>query len=96
VDILLESSQQDLAKLDKIIQDIEPTHLNIPVLFKKYIQQNAKVIGFNLDPKFNDALDGLMLLDIYDIPAATIQSLLKELNNPELNQALINRNFSNP
>jgi len=94
VDILLESSQKDLAKLDKLIQEIEPKPLNIPVLFKKYIKQNAKVIGFNLDPKFNDALDGLMLLDIYDVPAATIQSLMKEMNNPELNSALKQRNIS--
>lgn len=94
VDILLESSQKDLMKLDKLIQEIEPKPLNIPVLFKKYIKQNAKVIGFNLDPKFNDALDGLMLLDIYDVPASTIQSLMKEMNNPELNEALKQRNIS--
>lgn len=94
VDILLESSQKDLAKLDKLIQEIDPLHLNIPVLFKKYIKQNAKVIGFNLDPKFNDALDGLMLLDIYDVPAATIQSLMKEMNNPELNEAMKKRNLT--
>lgn len=94
VDLLLKSSSKDLAKLDKLIQDIEPTRLNIPVLFKKYIKQNAKVIGFNLDPKFNNALDGLMLLDIYDIPASTIQSLLKEVNDSDLELALKKRNLS--
>ncbi|MDP4963538.1 MAG: lysophospholipid acyltransferase family protein [Salibacteraceae bacterium] len=93
VDILLESSQKDLAKLDKIIQEIEPMGLNLPVLFKKYIKQNAKVIGFNTDPKFNNALDGFMLLDIYDMPQETLKSLMKELENPDLDAALKARNL---
>lgn len=93
VDILLESSQKDLAKLDKIIQEIEPMGLNLPVLFKKYIKQNAKVVAFNTDPKFNNALDGFMILDVYDIPNETLKSLMKELDNPELNTALFERNL---
>lgn len=93
VDILLESSQADLSKLDKIIQEIEPLGLNIPVLFKKYLKQNATVIGFNIDPKFNDALDGFMLLDVYDIPSTTIVSLMKEMDNAELSKAMFERNL---
>lgn len=34
----------------------------MPVLYKKYFQQNAKIIGFNRDPLFNDALDGFMVV----------------------------------
>ena len=67
--------------------------LNLPVLFKKYIKQNAKVIGFNTDPKFNNALDGFMLLDIYDMPQETLKSLMKELENPDLDAALKARNL---
>ena len=67
--------------------------MNIPVLFKKYLKQNAKVIGFNTDPLFNDALDGLMILDIYDVPASTILSLMKEVNDPSLNEAMLARNL---
>lgn len=93
VDILLESSQKDLAKLDKIIQEIEPMGLNLPVLFKKYIKQNAKVVAFNIDPKFNNALDGFMILDVYDIPNDTLKSLMKELDIPELNEAILSRNL---
>ena len=35
--------------------------------------------GFNLDPNFNDALDGLMILDIADVPANTIELLKREM-----------------
>jgi hypothetical protein len=33
---------------------------------KKYIKQNAKVVAFNVDPLFNNAVDGLMYIRIAD------------------------------
>ena len=83
-DILMESASNDLNKLDKTIKDIEPDNIPIPVLLKKYLKQNAKIIGFNIDPKFNDALDGLMILDLFDVPIETITSLSKEINDESL------------
>src|SRR5690606_1731336 len=46
--IFLDDLQADLNKLDKIIDDLEP-ELRLPVLIKKYIKQNAKVVAFNVD-----------------------------------------------
>lgn len=77
--LLLHASEDDLRKLDKIIAEIEPSSYTVPVLLKKYLQQNARIIGFNLDPKFSNALDGLMILDLQDIPAKTIQNLQRGL-----------------
>ena len=70
---------QDISKLDKLLLDLESNHFTVPVLLKKYIQQNAQIIAFNVDPKFNDALDGLMILDINEVPEKTIQNLKKEM-----------------
>jgi len=81
--IFLEDSKNDLNKFDKIIKDIEPK-FSLPVLLKKYLKLNAKIIGFNIDPKFNNALDGLLILDIYDIPMSVIESLSKELNDDSI------------
>lgn len=75
---LIENSQSDIRKLDKLIDDIEPVIKSVPVLLKKYIHQNARIIGFNIDPKFNNALDGLMILDFNDVPKETIENLRKE------------------
>jgi hypothetical protein len=51
------------------IGDIEGTQkLKVPVLVKKYLKLNAKIIAFNVDPKFNDALDGFLLVKVADIP----------------------------
>lgn len=72
---LLMHSYSSINILDKIIEDIEIGKFKVPILFKKYLQQNAQIIGFNRDPKFNDALDGLMMLDVSHIPAKTLRSL---------------------
>ncbi len=77
---LLKTSGGDVRKLDKIINDIEPAIRSAPVLLKKYIQQNARIIGFNVDPKFNEALDGLMILDFRHVNKNTIENLQKEFS----------------
>jgi len=69
-----------LNKLDKIIDDLEP-EMRMPVLIKKYIKQNAKVIAFNVDPSFNDAIDGLMYIRISDLPESTINPVLEEMSD---------------
>lgn len=80
-DALVQSSQADIKKMDKIISDIEPSSYTMPVLLKKYLQQNAKIFSFNCDPKFNNALDGLMYLDLHNLPADTVETLQREMVN---------------
>ena len=77
VNVFLKYIGGDINRLDKFIHDVEPEQ-RIPVLFKKYIKQNARIIGFNVDPKFNYCLDVVMLLDIQDVPPEVIESLSKE------------------
>ncbi|MCC6600055.1 MAG: lysophospholipid acyltransferase family protein [Crocinitomicaceae bacterium] len=78
-DVLVDSSQSDLKKMDRIIAEIEPSSFTMPVLLKKYLKQNAKILAFNADPKFNNALDGLMLLDLKNLPANTVDTLKREM-----------------
>ena len=78
-DFIFDEAKADLNKFDKLIEELEPNALRLPVLIKKYIKQNAKVIGFNVDPKFNDAIDGLMYIRISDIPESTIKPVMEEL-----------------
>lgn len=83
-DIILEKAKDDIKKIDKVIGDTEPNNYKIPILLKKYLQQNAKIIGFNIDSKFNNALDGLIILDLFEVPYNTIESLSKELENESI------------
>ncbi|WBL25929.1 lysophospholipid acyltransferase family protein [Zunongwangia sp. HGR-M22] len=78
-DIVFDKSEADLNKFDKIIDEIEPENLRLPVLIKKYIKQNAKVVAFNVDPLFNNAVDGLMYIRIADIPESTVKPVMEEL-----------------
>jgi hypothetical protein len=47
-------------------------------LIKKYIKQNARVVAFNVDPLFNNAIDGLMYIRISDIPDSTVRPVIEE------------------
>ncbi|MFM1932833.1 MAG: hypothetical protein RL226_2136 [Bacteroidota bacterium] len=85
-DALLNATENDMKKLDKVISDIEPSSYTLPVLLKKYLHQNARILGFNVDPKFNNALDGLMLLDLHNLPQETIESLQYEFNQGVKNE----------
>ena len=83
--LFLDEMNADLNKLDKIIDDLEP-ELRLPVLIKKYIKQNAKVVSFNVDPSFNDAIDGLMYIRISELPESTIKPVLEELSEQLRNE----------
>ena len=77
-DFVFDTTKADVTKFDKIIDELEPGNLRLPVLLKKYIKQNAKLVAFNVDPKFNNAVDGLMYLRIADLPDSTVKPVLEE------------------
>ena len=77
--LFFEGLDDDLNKFDKLIDDFEP-EMRLPVLINKYIKQNAKVVAFNVDPNFNDAIDGLMYIRISDLPEGTIKPVLEEMS----------------
>ncbi|MBT3384304.1 MAG: GNAT family N-acetyltransferase [Prolixibacteraceae bacterium] len=81
INILMDNLEHDINRLDKTIGDLDELNSGLPVLLKKYIKLNAKIIGFNVDPKFNNCLDGLIVLDVYDVPKNTVESLSKEVND---------------
>jgi len=78
-DFVFNKTEADLNKFDKIIDEIEPDNLRLPVLIKKYIKQNARVVAFNVDPLFNNAIDGLMYIRVKDLPESTVKPVLEDL-----------------
>ncbi|MCB9255684.1 MAG: GNAT family N-acetyltransferase [Chitinophagales bacterium] len=67
-EILVDCTNNKLKLLDQLIEDIDPKHTRIPILLKKYFAQNAKIISFNVDPNFNQALDGFILTRVKELP----------------------------
>ncbi len=77
-DFVFDETKADLNKFDKFIDEMEPGSLRLPVLIKKYIKQNARVVAFNVDPLFNNAVDGLMYIKIADLPESTVKPVMEE------------------
>jgi len=75
---------RNIKELESLIEEMEPAHFKLPILLKKYLKQNARIIGFNVDPKFNNALDGLMYLNIDHLNMEIIQMLSKEVEDPSV------------
>ncbi len=90
-DFVFDSTEADLNKFDKIIDEVEPGALRLPVLLKKYIKQNAKLVAFNVDPLFNNAVDGLMYIKIADLPESTVRPVMEEFQ-AELEQKFMDNN----
>lgn len=90
-DFVFNEAESDLNKFDKIIDEVEPGNLRLPVLIKKYIKQNARVVAFNVDPLFNNAIDGLMYIRIADLPESTVKPVMEEFQ-AELERKLAEEN----
>lgn len=80
IEVIVNQLGHEITEIDKVIEEVEPKHFKLPVLIKKYIKQEAKIIGFNVDPSFSNVLDGLILLDMMDIPLETLEKLNHHLN----------------
>jgi putative hemolysin len=83
--IFINSAENDINRVEKVVSDVESGY-KIPVLLKKYLEINARIIGFNVDPDFNNCLDGLMILDVYNIPHDFVRALSKDHDEESIRQ----------
>lgn len=93
-EFVFDETEADLNKFDRLIEEVEPGSLRLPVLIKKYIKQNAKVVAFNVDPLFNNAVDGLMYIKIADLPESTVRPVMEEFQ-AELERKFMEGNDTN-
>ncbi len=92
-DFVFDATEADLNKFDRIIDEVEPGNLRLPILLKKYIKQNARLVAFNVDPLFNNAVDGLMYIKIADLPESTVRPVMEEFQ-AELERKFMENNES--
>jgi len=45
-------------------------------LLRQYLKLNAKLLGFNVDSQFGEALDALMMVDLASVDAAILRRYL--------------------
>jgi putative hemolysin len=58
------SAAFDLDDLSAVVSDLESGDTGVPVLLRQYLKLGGKLLGFNVDPQFADALDGLIVVDL--------------------------------
>jgi putative hemolysin len=55
---------RDLDDLSQPITDIEADGKGLPILLRQYAKVGGKLVGFNVDRKFSNVLDGLVVVDL--------------------------------
>jgi putative hemolysin len=64
---LLHLGKNHLKEIDNLIAEIEPNGEKMPILIKKYLSQNAKVLAINVDQNFSNSIDVLLYFSFEDI-----------------------------
>ena len=60
----LGAAEWDIEELSNLIGDIETDQKGVPILLKQYLKLGGKLVAFNVDSHFADALDGLIVVDL--------------------------------
>jgi len=79
IKVLMEKNMESVDKFDRYIMKLSNGDYRMPTLFKKYLKISSKFLCFNVDPDFNDTLDGLLLLKFTDYPKEELDMMLKDV-----------------
>ena len=55
---------KDIEDLSRLIARIEGDNKGVPILLRQYLKLGGRLLGFNADDRFSDALDGLIMVDL--------------------------------
>ncbi len=62
----------DLDQLSQPITDVEVDGKGLPILLRQYAKIGGKLLGFNVDRKFSNVLDGLVVVDLRQTDPAVL------------------------
>jgi len=88
------AQEPDFAAIAETVQEFDELPLadlqdsvTVPVLLKQYLRLGGMVAGFNVDPKFSGALDGLLIADLRKAP----KNLLSKYMGPQVASSFLAR-----
>ena len=73
---LLTTIPQSVDEADRLVVQAEADGKGLPILLRQYLKLNARLLGFNVDPAFGDALDALMMVDLTTVDPAILNRYL--------------------
>jgi putative hemolysin len=54
----------DIEDVSRMVKQIERDSKGVPILLKQYLKLGGRLLAFSADEQFNDALDGLIMVDL--------------------------------
>jgi putative hemolysin len=63
---------RDLDALSEPITDLEADGKGLPILLRQYAKIGGKILAFNVDRKFSNVLDGLIIVDLRKTDASVL------------------------
>jgi len=67
---------RDLEDLSQPIIDVERDGKGLPILLRQYAKVGGKLLGFNIDRKFSNVLDGLVVVDLRKTAPALLERFM--------------------
>src|SRR5262249_32838437 len=65
-----------VADIDRLVARTEHDGKGMPVLLRQYLKLNARLMGVNVDRKFGDVVDALMIVDLASVDSGLLQRYL--------------------
>ncbi len=73
---LIDLDVSDLRIIAALLCQVEDDDVGIPVLLRQYLKLNGRILGFNVDPEFNNAIDCLLWLDLATTDSTLLQKYM--------------------
>ncbi|RDL45626.1 hemolysin [Marinomonas piezotolerans] len=69
------SSLASVTLLSKVLSRLDKGK-GVPVLLRQYLKMNGKLVCFNVDPAFHNCLDGLIVVNLKNVPLSTLSKYM--------------------
>lgn len=69
--------------LSALIADLERDGKGVPILIKQYLKCGGRLLGFNVDRNFSNAIDALIMVDLRTAPAALLERYMGKIGAAE-------------
>jgi putative hemolysin len=80
-------SLADIETLSTVVADLEPDGKGAPVLLRQYLKLGGRMLGFNVDPDFGNALDCLVLVDLRKTNPRVLRKYMSDAGWERFSQA---------
>ena len=71
-------AMRELDEINDPISDMESDGKGVPILLKHYSRLGGELLGFNVDSKFSQVLDGLIVMDLRKTPPSSLERYMGE------------------